>query len=301
METDLAIARLEEVLQDLKLHAAAAKDSFVKDLKEDAVKALKLELRDQVLSELKAELLIGLKEVKVEPLAQVLKTSARWQIRNLLNFILTEVTTTFRNLTQLDFDTDGISEIAFKLLILGLVQKQPTINEHYNIVQSERWVDDGLDSKKGRIDLYFQATDLTHALVVELKYVRAGYIVDPNINPMPYILREKMTDKEHRLDRALQGINSDWTIAANLPYKLSYDKKSRKEIRSTVQELYDTGKGQSFDYSEWLRNGKLFQAVDRSTIPEIYHTVVVGVGNKVFCPDFVRYSFHANKRDVYRL
>jgi len=176
---------------------------------------------------------------------------------------------------ELDGDeVNGISEKAFKLLIFGFFGVVNELNIHQ--VSSERMVDGG------RIDIYLEHLPTKSALVIELKYIRVGFLESTKFDGWPrefekISLWKKENDNLKNLPRIELG---------NVRVRDYYSKKERiREIRTYCLDAVD----QARRYCNALRDGGVNPKVKKESV-RLFHCAIIGVGTVVFGSDVIEYD-----------
>ncbi len=170
----------------------------------------------------------------------------------------------------------GINELAFKMVILShLSTKYETLR-----IISEREVEGG------RIDIFLQNIKTESILIIELKYVRIGFLENSAISPnatylKKYALYKKVNDEicGMKMD-ALKSVINRRYVKKNGPISV-LQKEPLSDIMQSALE-------QSKRYCSALLDGGV-NPVNNNTL-KLYYTAITGVGTRVIVQELVRFN-----------
>ena len=198
-----------------------------------------------------------------------------------------------------DFDNkSGINESGFKLSVICAILKQYDClnNDCKYMLESERKVK-LIDNKNGYIDLILKTKDDTVLYVIELKYIRLGYISNSEFKskaPIKRFERDKLESRRNEfndLNTNVKDLNVKVITGYNA-YTNNYDTKTCTVLSYSKNALIQ---------SEKYING--YQSMISIKNKIINNVAIIGVGNKVFINqrlihDTIYDSFVYNVKDT---
>lgn len=182
---------------------------------------------------------------------------------------------------ELDGDTaNGITEQCFKMTILGVLVVSPTFA---NVeIESER------DVEGGRIDLFLYSKERECALVIELKYVRIGFLSSTkDVFFLPRLEKYKAWRDADDSFRMLT--RKERLLVTMRRQKEGTSTQQGKKITEVKQiaEIEEEGNSQALRYCRELRGGGI-RRVDKKT--RLFKVVITGVGKNVVISPLEEYK-----------
>ena len=167
---------------------------------------------------------------------------------------------------------DGISEMGLKLVMLSYLTTQ---RDEYEI-ESERTVEGG------RMDLFLRHKDSSNVLVIELKYLRVGFLDSCKVSST--ISHTKRYAKYNEVDRDISQMEyKDLLGITNRRYN---DGKLSTE---TLSSIIDAAHEQNKRYGKGLfACSSIRKPLEKNTC--IHTVVIVGIGRNVISAKYCKFT-----------
>lgn len=188
----------------------------------------------------------------------------------LVNRLRDFVSKTLSLISPIELDGEkGVTEMGLKLIVLAFLSTCPRYD-----VESERVVEGG------RMDIFITDRQRGGVLIIELKYVRIGFL---SLSKMPtstphtakYATYKNVDEKVARMEY------KDLLLLINRRYTKTLDKngKSTQQLSNeSLSDIIDGANEQLGRYSKALLTGGI-RPVEKNT--KIHSVVLVGIGRRV--------------------
>ena len=173
---------------------------------------------------------------------------------------------------ELDGDSNkGITELGFKLMVLCFLGNNLTVYKDL-IIESEREVE------SGRIDIFLYNPVKKTALVIELKYIRIGFLESTKeVYKFGYKEKHKIWEKE---DNKISLLNvkdiGNINVRQYTTINMNTNEKEMKLI--SIRSIWRDASKQATRYCKALREGDIRKIDDNI---RLFRVVIIGVGRSV--------------------
>lgn len=195
----------------------------------------------------------------------------------LLEAFETYATITLKMLAPRELSGDpnhGVTEVGFKLVLFGFFATRTELFD----VESEREVE------SGRIDVFVRHRATKALLVLELKYVRVGFLEKARANITQTTSHTVIHQQYRRVNEELLGL--EWR---ELKKVTKNDFYCGAKTTTCIDQLVLDAVSQASRYTDLLTRGEIRRLANPPAV--IHYAVAIGIGSRVHCTEV--YKMHS--------